>query len=114
MVINLNRRIVYRGDVYDAIEGERISTLYGVLNDKYMDGFHDGLKRALIILANDVKDIPANDVAEVRHGWWMDSKEDGHPSICCVCNYPVDRFFKTKFCPECGAKMTEDHHEQKE
>lgn len=59
-------------------------------------------------------DIPAADVVEVRHGWWMDSKEDGHPSICCVCNYPVDRFFKTKFCPNCGAKMTEDRHEQKE
>lgn len=54
-----------------------------------------------------LESIPAADVAPVRHGRWMDSKEDGHPSICCVCNYPVDRFYKTKYCPNCGAKMTE-------
>jgi hypothetical protein len=63
-MINLKRSIVYRGDVYNAIEGERIDTLYGVLNDKYMDGFHDGLKRALLVLSNDVKDIPTADLVE--------------------------------------------------
>ena len=51
------RRIVYRGDVYNALEAERIKTLYGVLEDRYIDGFHDGLKRAIAILANDVKDV---------------------------------------------------------
>ena len=46
----LKRRIVYRGDVYNAIEAERINHLDGILTDRYKDGFHDGLKRALEIL----------------------------------------------------------------
>lgn len=51
-----NRRVVYRGDVYNAIEGERINTLPKVLGDAYWDGYHDGLKRALFVL-NTVKDV---------------------------------------------------------
>lgn len=46
----LKRRIVYRGDVYNAIEAERINHLDGILSDRYKEGFHDGLKRALEIL----------------------------------------------------------------
>lgn len=57
MIIKLNRRKVYRGDVYEAIEGERINVLPKVLNSEYMNGVHDGLKKALEILANNVKDI---------------------------------------------------------
>ena len=57
MIIKLNRRKVYRGDVYNAIEGERINVLPNVINSEYMNGVHDGLKKALEILANDVKDI---------------------------------------------------------
>lgn len=53
----LTKRIVYRGDVYNAIEAERIKALDGVLTDRYKNGFHDGLKRALQILANDINDI---------------------------------------------------------
>ena len=52
----LKRRIVYRGAVYNALEAERINHLDGILSDRYKEGFHDGLKRALEILANDVKD----------------------------------------------------------
>lgn len=55
-----------------------------------------------------LKAIPAADVVEVRHGRWIDSEEDGHLSICGVCNYPVDRFYKTKYCPNCGAKMGDE------
>lgn len=53
----LTKRTVYRGDVYNAIEAERINHLDGILSDRYKEGFHDGLKRALEILANDVKDV---------------------------------------------------------
>ena len=113
-MINLNRRIVYRGDVYDAIDGARINTLYGVLNDKYMDGIHDGLKRALSILAYDVKDIPAADVVEVRHGKWTDHRTIEHDGewYCTACGEEVticscgkDKTWKYRYCPNCGAKM---------
>lgn len=46
------RRTVYRGDVYNAIEAERINHLDGILSDRYKEGFHDGLKRALQILGS--------------------------------------------------------------
>ena len=54
----LKKRIVYRGDVFNALESARIIALDGILTDRYKDGFHDGLKRALEILANEVQDIP--------------------------------------------------------
>jgi hypothetical protein len=37
--------------VYNAIEAERINHLDGILTDRYKEGFHDGLKRALQILS---------------------------------------------------------------
>ena len=51
------KRVVYRGDVFNAIEAARINALDGILTDRYKDGFHDGLKRALGILANEVQDV---------------------------------------------------------
>ena len=54
----LRKRIVYRGEVFNAIEAARINALDGILTDRYKDGFHDGLKRALEILANGVDDAP--------------------------------------------------------
>ena len=54
----LRKRIVNRGDVFNAIEAARINALDGIFTDRYKDGFHDGLKRALEILANDVQDVP--------------------------------------------------------
>ena len=51
--------------------------------------------------------LPAAEVAPVRHGEWVDSKLDGVPSHCSECNYPIERFYKTHFCPNCGADMRE-------
>lgn len=64
--IDLKRRIVYRGEVYQAIEDERIKTLPAVLNNRYMDGVHDGLKNALRALAK-VNDISAADVVDAGY-----------------------------------------------
>ena len=51
------KRVVYRGDVFNALESARIIALDGIFTDRYKDGFHDGLKRALEILANEVQDV---------------------------------------------------------
>jgi len=53
----LKKRVVYRGDVFNALESARVIALDGILTDRYKDGFHDGLKRALEILANEVQDV---------------------------------------------------------
>lgn len=55
-------------------------------------------------------DIPAADVAPVRHGTWLpivDANEDGSPYqagvFCSECRH-CD-CVETNYCPECGAKM---------
>ena len=53
------RRIVYRGDVYNAIEAKRLKTFEHALNDPYISGMHNGFKQALFALAtvDDVQTI---------------------------------------------------------
>ena len=50
-------------------------------------------------------EIPAADVAEVKHGHWIrkDYKPCGHDYICSVCGFGVP--LEYKHCPECIAKM---------
>lgn len=62
----------------------------------------------LSVIRQNIMDIPAADVAPVRHGRW----ENGNP-ICPVCG--GDKFkdldadiwcdWQPAFCPNCGAKM---------
>ena len=51
------KRIVYRGEVYTRIEAARINCVKDCASSFYWDGYHDGLKRALFILANEVTDV---------------------------------------------------------
>ena len=51
-----------------------------------------------------VSDIPAEEVAQVRHGHW---KKDKNKRACSLCGFVYyqngdDNF---SFCPDCGAKM---------
>lgn len=55
--------------------------------------------------------IPAADVRPVVHARWVDSELDGVPSHCSECKYPIDRFYKTHYCPNCGAQMDADMRE---
>lgn len=58
-----------------------------------------------------LKSVPAADVAPVVHGRWIktDHGNDTLLASCSQCNYPVDWWRgKTKYCPNCGAKMDGD------
>lgn len=56
------------------------------------------------------KNIPAADVAPVRHGWWIDK---GEYAVCTECGGQSGTQYDgvepiplmTQFCPNCGAKM---------
>ena len=51
--------------------------------------------------------IPAADVAEVRHGRWIEKAPHPYCSECFV-----ECRDKTPYCPNCGARMDkEDEHE---
>ncbi len=90
-------------------------------------GYADGWNAAVKIL----KEAPAADVQEIKHGKWI---EDGYCDIPCVCSYcearaqytstfketleydcegnlcstgyeETRKYIKTPFCSNCGAKM---------
>lgn len=55
-----------------------------------------------------VEKQPAADVAEVKHGEWIDKKFFGvNIMVCsiCECMCEVARFENFGYCPNCGAKM---------
>ena len=57
--------------------------------------------------------VPAANVAEVRHGRWVNTnKEVEQICKCSECGYPISYFWsRTPYCPNCGALMKEDEHE---
>lgn len=60
-----------------------------------------------------IQDLPAADVAPVRHGRWIDNGIQGSMlSGCSVCGFTCGAY-TFKYCPNCGARMTEDIDEQK-
>ena len=66
-----------------------------------------------------ISDMPAADVAPVRHGRWVDAYPDIEPNpmfmygICSECGFEQGLSKYLKYCPDCGAKMDEkeDKHE---
>lgn len=70
---------------------------------------------AFIIAIQKIKNLPAADVVEVKHGQWQLDKEKskGHVeniyicSSCGICE-AWGETEKTSYCPNCGALMFED------
>lgn len=59
---------------------------------------------------NAVKDLPAADVVEVRHGRWERNSPDDIVVYCSQCMMPQDA--PSNYCPSCGDRMgKEDEHE---
>lgn len=57
-------------------------------------------------LLDDIKDIPSEDVAPVRHGRWKAYKTDvaGRGFFYCTACH-ADVYDTSAYCPSCGAKM---------
>ena len=61
-------------------------------------------------LMEEMKAIPAADVAPVRHGRWIETGKGllGTASYkCSDCEFPMPFSNVYKYCPNCGAKMME-------
>ena len=61
---------------------------------------------------DEVRKIPAADVAPVRHGRWADNREHDGGWSCTACGEEVticscgkDKTWEYPYCPNCGAKM---------
>ena len=59
-----------------------------------------------------LREFPAADVVEVRHGRWRWVAYDANPKIgnwhCTYCNRIPKSFQKEDFCPNCGAEMDKE------
>ena len=61
------------------------------------------------VAVDDIQNIPAADVAPVRHGHWEQGDIYDIGDVCSICQYDSLREpCKYKFCPNCGAKMDGD------
>lgn len=73
-------------------------------------------KPEIVALKCFVEGIPAADVVPVRHGRWIE-KEKYNFGIMYDCSLCEDRILDNghhwNYCPNCGARMTEDIDEQK-
>ena len=58
-----------------------------------------------------IRELPAADVADVRHGRWIDAYPDIEPNpmfmygICSECGFEQGISKYLNYCPNCGAKM---------
>ena len=65
----------------------------------------------LPVIRQNIMDIPAADVAPVRHGRWVDAYPDIEPNpmfmygICSECEFEQGISKYLNYCPNCGAKM---------
>lgn len=55
-----------------------------------------------------IDSIPAADVQEVRHGRWIEINREMGMRRCDLCGKIVGGQTRSRFCPNCGAKMDEE------
>nr|DAF30739.1 MAG TPA: DNA-directed RNA polymerase [Caudoviricetes sp.] len=67
----------------------------------------------LPVIRQNIMDMPAAEVAEVRHGRLEYAPYNGvYDAKCSNCGYsPGIKFWDSPYCPNCGALMLEDEHE---
>lgn len=53
-----------------------------------------------------IEELPAADVAPVRHGEWLNGKTFLENAVCSNCNTTYEAYYsKYQYCPKCGARM---------
>ena len=74
-----------------------------IYDSEFQRGFYDGMDRVLQIIA----DEPPADVAPVKRGEWVNSKDWIWRKQCSLCGYIENACGELfNFCPNCGAAMT--------
>lgn len=100
----------------DMIERQKaIEAIKKCVQDMRKYPLPDELKKN--VAENILKDVPSVDTVPVRHGQWVgesDGYADGYPVYdiwsCSCCGTYFDEWDEKptwKYCPNCGAKMTE-------
>ncbi len=102
---------------------EREAAIQLVQTEGFSEAYDLGSRRDNRYFCDELMRIPAADVVEVKHGWWIDSagqkclpNQRGYviseyPLYCSKCHWYLDggksaeRGLSGLFCPHCGAKM---------
>ena len=89
-------------------KNKAIKELYEVYDYEFPTASGGFDEYARMIVPNTIKNMPAADVAPVRHGRWVE-KEKYTFGIMCDCslceNRILDNGHPWNYCPVCGAKM---------
>ena len=92
-------------------KNKAIKELYEVYDYEFPTASGGFDEYARMIVPNTIKNMPAADVAPVRHGRWIDAYPDIEPNlmfmygICSECGFEQAISKYLKYCPDCGAKM---------
>ena len=70
---------------------------------KTLDLCHPKQKKGVLMAISKLKETPAADVAEVKHGEWVYGEFD--IPHCSECGVEVMPNNVSNYCPHCGAKM---------
>ena len=93
---------IRKEDAIKCIEGQCIDgKMFG--NDE-----NEGTLIEAYSAIDDLMEIPPADVAPVRHGRWIDrpsTKGQVYCSECATIEKSTDSNYKSRRCPNCGAKM---------
>ena len=72
--------------------------------EDFGDGCNFGFSRGAI--RDELKRVPAADVAPVRHGRWKPGDMYDYGDVCSLCDWDSELTPCTlPYCPDCGAKM---------
>ncbi|MCI6255960.1 MAG: hypothetical protein MR648_05120 [Clostridiales bacterium] len=98
---------------------EKVADRYGCMNGSAI-GIHSGLADCI---AREIDALPSADVAPVRHGRWVhdhyeNCSEQFEIVKCTNCGhkaYAMAIYVRGgNYCPNCGAKMDGDEHNERE
>lgn len=83
--------------------------LYSIIKADY--GYTADVLAGLMIAERVIDNTQTADVAPVRHGQWIASRDEF--CVCSICKYPVYAGWnQTNYCPNCGAKMRCDNEQK--
>ena len=98
------------------IKKEAVLDLFGEVPaytgyETYPVGVHTLICEIAPLIKDEIRKIPAADVAPVRHGRWIDAYPDIEPNpmfmygICSECGFEQGISKYLNYCPNCGCRM---------
>ena len=99
--------LIYKQAAIDAVSKADVLETYAELYDVFDD--YKEIKKELHKVYDKLNALPSAQVEPVKQGRWEWIGGYGYQYRCSECVLCAER--RTKYCPNCGAKMKEVHYE---